>query len=142
MDGCEIIRQTFWPAIIAGILISGTNTACHSERSAAVETQSATRREHMAFDSLVRVVSARLDSPDITMVRLDSPRTIVRMKASRITVKDSAEQTATRTLAESVDEKSRKEESSSSAPPSSAWWTGLLWFLAGMTIAWFCYFRK
>lgn len=106
----------------AAVLAAG----CHGCRSKteAVDTRRVERLASASRDSLVRIVVAAIDSPEIVIARLDSPRTFVKISARRATVADSTSAYSGRVLtAEDAEESRRKSESSTTPLSHASAWT-------------------
>lgn len=104
---------------VVALLALGSN-GCRS-KSMAVDSRRVERLALASGDSLVRVVVAAIDSPEIMIARLDSPRTFVRLAARRASIADSLAATAyTASASASLDE-THTESASTPLPREGGW---------------------
>lgn len=145
MKNMPIFRSIFrWAVIVAatGCILAGV--CCCSTKKETSQVREVEKISFRRSDSLMSIMTARLDSPEITVLKLDSPACIVRIKATRAVASSHNKAILSEETRCDINRSSTAmvESRPATAVWYRSWWWKLFVFLLGAAFGWYCKFAK
>ena len=135
------MRRLIITAALAAALMAGGCAARKKAEGESFARREGIKVERISADSLVVGLAAMVDSPEIIVTRLDSPRVRVEIRARRVETKTTARRQSAGHLVARAEETEEGNKSSRSSREPAAPWRWWIILLLGLG-AWLIFKKK